>query len=174
LLFQGDIIDNFEFAIGYEEDAKNGTTKVKTITRDVIILSNTCDMILERPKLRNILISPLTAISEFEKQNPIYSSSNFKEAVRRGFIRNFFILAEVDFKEIKKEPCIINFREIFFTKIEVIRNHAEQQGKRIRLKNPYREGFSQAFAKFIMYVGYPEEIPYFKKTVEVSKFEDNL
>jgi len=160
--------------VGYKQNSLNNSPEIYTITRDVIILSNTCDMVLNNQKLRNVLISPLISISEFEQKNQIHRSSDFKEAIRRGYIRNFFMLARIDFDNIKKETCLINFREIFFTPSEIIRNHAKQLGKRIRLKSPYRESLSQAFGKFIMYVGYPEEISYFTKKLKISKFENNF
>lgn len=131
-------------------------------------------MITERPKLKNILISPLVPISEFEEYNPIYRSDDFKESIRRGYIPNFFLLKEIDLQSIQKEICIINFREIFFIKFEKILKRAIEQGQRIRLKSPYRESLSQAFGKFIMRVGYPEEISIFTKQVRVSGFDENL
>lgn len=170
-LFQGDIIDNLEFVVRYSNDSP---PEIAIMTRDVIILSRTSDMVPGRVKIRNVLISPLIPLSEFEEENPIYRSNDFKESIRRGYIPNFFLLDEINSAGTQKEYCIVNFREIFFIDYEKVHDSATQQGQRIRLKSPYREAMAQAFGKYMMKVGYPKEIPFFARRIRTSEVDEDI
>jgi hypothetical protein len=55
----------------------------------------------------------------------------------------------------------LSFREIFSLPHEYLADHAKRLGPRWRLKPPFLEHFSQAFARFFMRVGLPSTIPEF-------------
>ncbi len=57
---------------------------------------------------------------------------------------------------------VVDFREIYSLPFELLTLQAEAAEKRWRLKSPYLEHFSQAFARFFMRVGLPSAIPPFK------------
>ena len=56
---------------------------------------------------------------------------------------------------------IIVFKRIYTTPKETLEDFVEKVGNRIRLLPPYREHLSQAFARYFMRVGLPEDIPRF-------------
>jgi hypothetical protein len=56
----------------------------------------------------------------------------------------------------------VDSRQIVSLPIAYLRRHAGNLGPRWRLQSPYREHFSQAFARFFMRVGLPTAIPAFK------------
>lgn len=56
---------------------------------------------------------------------------------------------------------VVNFREIYSLSYEYILKHSTDIDCRWRLKSPYLEHFSQAFARLFMQVGLPSSIPRF-------------
>jgi predicted DNA-binding antitoxin AbrB/MazE fold protein len=52
--------------------------------------------------------------------------------------------------------------QIFSLPLAYLRRHAANLGSRWRLQSPFREHFSQSFARFFMRVGLPAAIPPFK------------
>lgn len=56
----------------------------------------------------------------------------------------------------------MDFREIHSLPIKYLQAHALKIGNRWRLKSPYLEHFSQAFARFFMRVGLPSAIERFR------------
>jgi len=61
-----------------------------------------------------------------------------------------------------RNALVVDFRQIFSLPVPYLRKHAASLGSRWRLQSPYREHFSQAFARFFMRVGLPAAIPAFK------------
>ena len=60
-----------------------------------------------------------------------------------------------------KEALVVDFREIQTLPYEYVLKHASNLNDRWRLKSPYLEHFSQAFARLFMRVGLPSAIPPF-------------
>jgi hypothetical protein len=56
---------------------------------------------------------------------------------------------------------MVDFREIYSLPFDYLVSRAAQLGPRWRLRSPYLEHFSQAFARFFMRVGLPSTIPPF-------------
>ncbi len=61
-----------------------------------------------------------------------------------------------------RNALVVDFRQIYSLPVAYLRRHAGGLGSRWRLQSPYREHFSQAFARFFMRVGLPTAIPSFK------------
>jgi hypothetical protein len=61
-----------------------------------------------------------------------------------------------------RASLVVDFRQIFSLPVAYLRMHAAILGSRWRLQSPFREHFSQAFARFFMRVGLPAAIPAFK------------
>jgi hypothetical protein len=61
-----------------------------------------------------------------------------------------------------RNSLVVDFRQIFSLPVAYLRKHAAGLDPRWRLESPYREHFSQAFARFFMRVGLPTAIPTFK------------
>jgi hypothetical protein len=56
----------------------------------------------------------------------------------------------------------VDFGHIVSLPLDYLADHAESLGNRWRLRSPFLEHFSQAFARFFMRVGLPSDIPPFK------------
>ena len=61
-----------------------------------------------------------------------------------------------------REALVVDFREIYSLPYKYLEEHATGLGQRWRLKSPFLEHFSQAFARFYMRVGLPSTIPEFR------------
>jgi hypothetical protein len=53
---------------------------------------------------------------------------------------------------------LVDFGRIFGLPKPFVTQFAASQGKRLRLRSPYREYLSQSFARFFMRVGLPQDI----------------
>ena len=84
------------------------------------------------------------------------------EEVRKGRIEALHLLSSPINPANNREALLADFREIYSLPFEFLTRHAAAQGKRWRLRSPYLEHFSQAFARFFMRVGLPAAIPPFK------------
>lgn len=57
---------------------------------------------------------------------------------------------------------IVNFQRVYSIKKELLVEHTQSINQRLRLQPPYREHFSQAFARFFMRVGLPHDLRSFE------------
>jgi len=160
-ILQGDIIFSCPLIIPPSE-IKEGIG-VDIIEYDIIIMSQSCDLINEKIEL--VLVCPVWELKEFEKQNPSYKSSKMKEALRRGFIPGYHLLNKCEINGFETDYLVVDFRNIFSVPFNFLSELAQKRGKRIRLLPPYREHLSQSFARFFMRVGLPVDIPPFRRSV---------
>ncbi|MBA7659875.1 hypothetical protein ES703_67869 [subsurface metagenome] len=124
---------------------------------NVVILSQSCDIV--QGKLDLILVCPYWKMKEFENFDSFYKKKEAKEALRRGYLHSFFLLDKCNINGFEHDYLVVNFRTVFSVSLETIKELAK--GKRLRLISPYREHLSQAYAKFMMRVGLPSDIPKF-------------
>jgi hypothetical protein len=147
----------FDPAYGNSEDT---THDVVVDTRNCIIVTQTCD--LENSKAPFVALCPLHAIADFEEVNPPYKKRGEWEQVRKGRREGLHLIASVTNPDDNHECFVADFREIYSLPIDYLNQHAHRLGRRWRLRSPFLEHFSQAFARFFMRVGLPSSIPPFK------------
>ena len=128
---------------------------------DVVILSQSCDLI--QNKIEFVLVCPHMIIEEFAQIESNFNDVNFKENIRRGNVAGYHMLAACEVQNFVSPIRVVNFRQVFSLPFPYIQDLASQQNPRLRLLPPYREHLAQAFARFIMRVGLPVDIPEFKK-----------
>jgi hypothetical protein len=127
------------------------------IDRDVIVLSQSCDLVEGREKVEAVTLCSVFQISDFNVG--FLASSRGREDVRRGNMPAYHMLAE---STIEGQACpirIVDFRSIYALPVAYLRRLAEQRGPRLRLLPPYREHLAQSFARYFMRVGLPADIP---------------
>jgi len=128
--------------------------------RDVIVMSQTCDMVKAREKISEVLFCAIWKKSDFK--NGIMSSNRDWEYSRKGHMPGFHVLNKCDLKGFKRDFSVVDFRRLHSLPLDLARELAAKLGNRIRLLPPYREHLSQAFARFFMRVGLPVDIPEFE------------
>jgi len=160
-LLQGDIIESCPIIIPPSTIGDgSGSIEVDVIEYDVIIMSQSCDLI--NKKLELVLVCPVWPLSEFESRNPSYKSPKMKESLRRGYLPGYHLLNKCEIDGFNKEFLVVDFRSVYSVPFDFLVELAKKRGKRLRLLPPYREHLSQAFARFFMRVGLPVDIPPFR------------
>lgn len=148
---------NFREAFGYKF--------VFDVTRyDVTIMSQSCD--LENEKLDFVLVCPHWALELLEEQDMFFNSSKGREALRRGSVPAYHLLPPCDLKEAKHGFRVVDFRAAQVVPYPFLKQFAAQQHHRVRLNSPYKEYLSQAYARFIMRVALPKDMPEVPKYVK--------
>jgi hypothetical protein len=128
-------------------------------TYNVVVMSQSCDLLQKKVEL--VLVCPYWSLEDFAEKQEILKSGRGKNALRRGEIIGHHLLNKCEIPQYETGYLVVDFRVVFSVPIEIILKLARSNGKRIRLLPPYRENLSQAFARFIMRVGLPDDIPPF-------------
>jgi hypothetical protein len=163
-LEQGDIFSAcqvLEPTISRIEDGAESDIGAIAREYDVLILSQSCD--LAHGKLETVLVCPYWSLQDFEAQDEFFRSGKGKEDIRRGNVPGLHMLAACDLPGFTSPVRIVSFRQVFGLPFDYVSGLARRQSPRLRLLPPYREHLAQAFARFIMRVGLPVDIPPFKK-----------
>lgn len=133
--------------------------------RDVIVLSQSCDLVKGQEKLSDVLLCAVWKRSELSGS---LAKNEGMEDARKGRTPGFHVLAESAVEGFVREVRIVDFRRVHSLPLPFIRKRAEL-GTRLRLLPPYREHLSQAFARFFMRVGLPVDIPSFTPPKQKSR-----
>lgn len=128
---------------------------------DLIILTQSCD--LENGKISRVLLCPIYSISEYEETNQGFKKKGVWNEVLTGRREGLHLLSSPISPENNREALVVDFRQVYIYSLpyDYVLKHATQLGTRWRLKSPYLEHFSQAFARLFMRVGLPSAIPRF-------------
>lgn len=157
-LRQGDYL--LDCPVALLTPAPNAEEEVSVVTYDLIVMTQSCD--LENAKAGFVALCPIFRLPEYEGANPRFTRKGEWENVRKGRVEGLYLLSSPDRPESNQEARVVDFREIYSLPFDFLSRHAEEQGQRWRLRSPYLEHFSQAFARFFMRVGLPSSIPPFK------------
>jgi len=165
-LQQGDILHRYPIFIHlpYTIPANIDAGEMPDVSADfleanVIVLTQSCD--LAHAKVEMLIVCPVVDLGDVfpSTMHDNEKKSRF-ETIRQGKEPAFHMIACDG--DISIATSIIDFRRIYTTPKESVINFVSQVGERVRLLPPYREHLSQAFARYFMRVGLPEDIPAFK------------
>lgn len=159
-LLQGDFINSCQVIIPPSAVKTGAKISVDVIEYDVIIMSQSCDII--QRKLELVLVCPIWNINEFEKRNNFFKSRNGKEALRQGHLPGYHLLNKCEIDGFKTGYLVVDFRSVYSVSFDFLVKLPKMKGERLRLLPPYREHLSQSFARFFMRVGLPVDMPPFK------------
>lgn len=166
-LEQGDILHGFRIFLPPSEVPPDedldagvaGSVEFSFIERDVVVITQSCDLVLGREKVPEVLLCAVWPITDLRGH---LATAKGREDVRRGNLPGFHMLAGCTLEGFEQPPSVVEFRRVYSVPVEHVRRRAIQFGDRLRLLPPYREHLSQAFARFFMRVGLPSDIPPFK------------
>ncbi len=172
-LTQGDLIFDCP-VVGWKEgdlsltgNELTETLKAHTeaIAADVVVMTQACD--LEFEKVPNVILCPHCPASEYKEawetdmeardQRPSNRAWNRHSSdICDGFLWNLSILNAATGTTLSTEHRIVDFHQVYSVPRSFIESFLLQREKpRLRLRPPYREHLSQAFARFFMRVGLP-------------------
>lgn len=159
-LSQGDFIEDCPILkpppnISLEEDNDIEIDYINTI-----ILSQSCDLLND--KIQIVLVCPYITLKYFldnlpENQKSSGAKKKAIDNLRKGYLPGYHLLNKQE--EIGLEDYIVvDFRNVYGVHINNLKEIASNLQNRIRLLPPYREHLSQAFARYFMRVGLPQDI----------------
>jgi hypothetical protein len=93
--------------------------------------------------------------------NPGFAKKGRWNEVLKGRVEGLHLLASPAAPDDSHQALVVDFREIYSLPYAYLAAHATRLGPRWRLRSPYLEHFSPAFARFFMRVGLPSTIPNF-------------
>lgn len=155
-LVQGDFVVSCP-AIAPIELTESNDSKIRIRNYDAIILSQSCD--LEYGKLNQVLVCPVFPLKQLIEETGHFQSRGDKDALKRGDVVGFSLLNKCEIEGFERDYSVVNFRSVFTVDFNYLCDFVRKSKKRLRLLPPYRERLSQAFARFVMRVGLPVDIP---------------
>jgi hypothetical protein len=163
-LAQGDLLRNCSVPIVSADFATAATELSPFSFRaeefDLIVMTQSCDLANNRAPL--VACCPTHSLRRFEEFSPKFKKSGAWESVRQGRQEGLHLLSSTTKPEDNTDALVVDFRSIYSLPVDYLRRHAAKLGPRSRLRSPFLEHFSQAFARFFMRVGLPSSIPPFK------------
>jgi hypothetical protein len=167
-LHQGDLLPDClipEFAATFGH-APDESSTIYTDMANLIVLSQTCD--LAHGKLSLAALCPVWLVPAFEEAQLALGQSrstqwwrDYWNNVRKGRSPTLHLLASPTAPTEARSCLIVDFRAIYSLPVAYLTRRAEQIQDRWRLRSPYLEHFSQAFARSFMRVGLPSSVPEF-------------
>jgi hypothetical protein len=158
-LEQGDIFFKFPLIVPLPDMRlfePSSEAEVRVEIHDLILMTQSCDLVND--KTQQIIFCPHWGITEVGEIDPELGKKNAWNTVRKGQRARYSMLNSSDQTQIPMEIRIIDFGMIFNLPKDFIVQAALRQGPRLRLMPPYREHLSQAFARYFMRVGLPQDI----------------
>ena len=142
------------------EDEEPSVVQFDWVERDVIVLSQSCDLEKGHEKVAEVLLCAIWPCAEVGGH---LATARGMEDARRGNLPAHHMLAPCDLPGYQSDVVVVDFRRVHTLPLSYFRNRASSAGNRIRLLPPYREHLAQAFARFFMRVGLPVPIAPFRE-----------
>lgn len=176
---QGDLIEGCPVSVFQEARELAGATNLEQLLEilqrsvgiqsvRVIIMTQACD--LAQDKVRNVILCPVYSLEEHKANvekalgRPLGRrdwESQLKQ-IRDGKIWNLTLLERRNPPEgggLSVPHLLVDFHEVFSLPRDFLELWVRLSGSnRLRLLPPYREHLSQAFARYFMRVGLPQDI----------------
>lgn len=123
---------------------------------DIVILTQSCDLVND--KLSEVIVCPHWDLSGIGKVVSTLASKNTQAEILKGRRARYTMLGSCELKGAEMDVRIVDLGNIHTLPKEALVKLAAVQSPRLRLRSPYREHLSQAFARFFMRVGLPQNI----------------
>lgn len=157
---QGDFIEDCPIVIPPSKFKEGDEPEIEIRLINSIILSQSCDLV--NSKIDIVLVCPYYTLESFvdnlpEGQNSAKAIRKHIDNLRKGHLPGYHLLnksEDVSFEDY----LVVDFRNVYGIQIGNLKEIAGSFSKRVRLQPPYREHLSQAFARYFMRVGLPQDI----------------
>ncbi len=133
---------------------------------DLVVMTQSCD--LEQGNVSLVALCPVWPIPAFEEAQASQGCGKSAKAwrdywnnVRKGRSPTLHLLASPITPNEARAALLVDFRAIYSLPFNYLTGHAGELGDRWRLRSPFLEHFSQAFARSFMRVGLPSSVPEF-------------
>jgi hypothetical protein len=163
-LEQGDILQDVLLPIIIHIDPHRPVVEFEHTS--AIVLTQSCDIV--NGKTTRLVLGGVTAYdryvtAEADRGNHFVASRRFRKAVVDGHLPPLTILRPTVAGDRLFPWSLVDFRQIYTVPVVDAGELARSLGPRPRLRPPYREHLSQAFARFHMRVGLPTDAEDFER-----------
>jgi hypothetical protein len=158
-LQQGDLIGGCRVPVP-PKDLSEATEKdvipVSVLTYDLIILTQSCDLVLG--KTDYAIVCPHFDLAHSMKEDVALKRAGTTEMIRKRQMPRYALLSSETSLSVKMGIRLVDFGQVFSLPIGYLSTLAAKSGDRLRLLPPYREFIAQSFASFFMRIGLPVDI----------------
>ena len=123
---------------------------------DVVVLTQSCDM--GNNKVPDIVLCAHFDFETAKRLDPVLAKKDALPEIQKGRRPRYNLLNRSDLLNPPLGLRIVDCGKVFSLPFPFVQALAAYQGPRLRLRSPYREHLSQAFARFFMRVGLPQDI----------------
>lgn len=160
-LNQGDLIFNCPIVMPPNDIREGESVEIEIAIIDSIILSQSCDLV--NKKIDNVLVCPFYSLKSFvdelsvEERNSKRAKKKIIENMKSGNLPGYHLLNKFEEIEALCDYQVVDFRNVYSVNFTSLEKIVAKEKTRIKLLPPYREQLSQAFARFFMRVGLPQD-----------------
>lgn len=157
---QGDFIPDCPIAIPPAGLKPDDEIEMDIQFMNVIILTQSCD--LTNKDIEIVLVCPYSKATDYFKLLPAEQTKTPKarkkilENLKNGRLAAYHLLNKQE--EIFHDYLVVDFKNVYSINRSTLNDTIKNLKNRIRLLPPYREHMSQAFARYFMRVGLPQDI----------------
>ncbi len=157
---QGDLIPDCPIVIPPAKIQEGDEPEIEVKLIDSIILSQSCDLV--NSKIQIVLVCPYFGLRTYLDNlstPPVRRKAINKEIekLQKGHMPGYHLLNKSEENSLN-DYIVVDFRNVYGIQIDNLKSIAESLGTRVRLLPPYREHLSQAFARYFMRVGLPQDM----------------
>ena len=167
-LAQGDLLASClipELPAGFDPVGDAGRPlDLEVEQRPLIVMTQSCDLAPANAGkgIDAVTLCRVDRLAAFADANPAFYARHVKSwkgwnGVRAGKYVSLHMLPCPDAPDESAAAFVVDFRRTASLPLDYLNRHAATLGARPRLLSPYLEHFSQAFARFFMRVGLPNE-----------------
>ncbi len=160
-LHQGDVFRECVVLVAGPDYVDAEELDVERERFDVIVVTQTCDLV-NPPAPRFVTCCPVWSVDSWREVNPGLGTNTALNDVASGRRPGLHVLPPADGGAEPWSSMIVDFRDVYSLPFDYLSHVAGASGSRLRLKPPYLEHFSQAFALHFMRVALPLERPRFR------------
>lgn len=158
-LEQGDILKACPILLPAYTDDDSGIAlaTAHTFQRfDIVILTQSCDLV--NAKLEEVIVCPHWDLTEIGQVVPTLATKGAQTEILKGRRARYTMLECCTLTDAEMGVRVVDLGQIYTLPKYALIKLAAAQSPRLRLRSPYREYLSQAFARFFMRVGLPQDI----------------
>lgn len=151
---QGEIICNCPIILPHPENDFSKIYEVSEIKsiiyfQDVVVLTQACDL-ANPPFPEEIILCRLQDIKGTGRDK--------LESMNANRMPRYHLISKKDFGTVKFNYQIVDFGDVYYVPIKLVKEAIKRQEKRVILNSPYREFLSQRFGNFYARIGLPNNI----------------
>ncbi|HIB49490.1 MAG TPA: hypothetical protein EYN07_02600 [Flavobacteriaceae bacterium] len=159
-LEQGDLIPNCPIIIPPNTIDPEAELEVDVKEIDSIVMSQSCDLV--NGKIELVLVCNYKSLGDFMQDLPKEQQSKKAQGkiidrLRKGHLPSYHLLDKNEDISIN-DYLVVDFRNVYGIHIDNLKAVSTALEERFRVLPPYREHLSQAFARYFMRVGLPQDI----------------